>query len=61
MTGCFKSHDCPRPTPSKSVTEGSNQGSHQKPGHKAVLCDGVLFDSNPMQTNNKPTSVKVEQ
>lgn len=54
ITNISKVNDCLKPTPAKS----SVGGSHQKSCMKAKV---VTYDPNPLQTNNKPTSVKVEQ
>ena len=52
--------DSTRPTPSKSITNSSMQCSVQKTNKKKRVV-AYECDPNPFQTNNKPTSVKVEQ
>lgn len=55
--GTFQSQDSFKPTPNKSNAGGSKYASTEKPGKKAE----VVQEANPMQRENKPTSVKVEQ
>lgn len=53
-----KGNDITKAISNKSLASSSNNGSSQKPQEKAVVYN---YETNPFQTTNKPTSIKVEQ